>query len=584
MTIMKKFLFLLIAVLTSLASTAQKITCPDVTIDKGGNANLVFSIESNQESTLAEFSLTMPEGITVQKNSKGRYMFTKGDMPTDDHTVTINNKTNGDVYVLLKNEYGDNFESNSGTLITLPIVADASLTAGTYRIKVSGVNITNLEAKQINTENEFYVNVIVEGTDSVTPDTPVIVGSSKITAPDVTVQKGGKASLTFSIESDVESTLAEFSLTMPTGITVEKKSNGRYMFTKGDIPTEEHTVTVNDKTNGDVYVLLKNEYGDNFESNSGTLITLPIVADASLTAGTYSIKVSSVNITNLEAKQINTENEFYINVIVEGTDSVTPVTPIIEGGIKIKAANVAIQKDSNTDLVFSIESDQPSTLAEFFLTMPAGISIQKNSKGGYMFTKGDMPTEEHTVTVNDKTNGDIYVLLKNEYGDNFESNSGTLIILPIVADANLTAGTYRIKVSGVNITNLDAKQINTENEFYIDVTIEEPVIEKCATPIIDIQDGKMSLLCETEGVDFVYTISTAPIIESNGNNVILPKKLMFTVYATKDGYEPSDSVTEEIDIRTLVGKVGDVNGDGEIGMPDVMFIIQYILRGKFPNE
>jgi hypothetical protein len=59
---------------------------------------------------------------------------------------------------------------------------------------------------------------------------------------------------------------------------------------------------------------------------------------------------------------------------------------------------------------------------------------------------------------------------------------------------------------------------------------------------------------------------------------------MFTVYATKDGYEPSDSVTEEIDIRTLVGKVGDVNGDGEIGMPDVMFIIQYILRGKFPNE
>ena len=505
-------------------------------------------------------------------------MFTKGDIPTEEHTVTVNDKTNGDVYVLLKNEYGDNFESNSGTLITLPIVADASLTAGTYSIKVSSVNITNLEAKQINTENEFYINVIVEGTD------PVITGVSKMTASDVTIQKGNSADLTFSIESDQPSTLAEFSLTMPTGITVEKKSNGRYMFTKGDIPTEEHTVTVNDKTNGDVYVLLKNEYGDNFESNSGTLITLPIVADASLTAGTYSIKVSSVNITNLEAKQINTENEFYINVIVEGTDSVTPVTPIIEGGIKIKAANVAIQKDSNTDLVFSIESDQPSTLAEFFLTMPAGISIQKNSKGGYMFTKGDMPTEEHTVTVNDKTNGDIYVLLKNEYGDNFESNSGTLIILPIVADANLTAGTYRIKVSGVNITNLDAKQINTENEFYIDVTIEEPVIEKCATPIIDIQDGKMSLLCETEGVDFVYTISTAPIIESNGNNVILPKKLMFTVYATKDGYEPSDSVTEEIDIRTLVGKVGDVNGDGEIGMPDVMFIIQYILRGKFPNE
>ena len=29
---------------------------------------------------------------------------------------------------------------------------------------------------------------------------------------------------------------------------------------------------------------------------------------------------------------------------------------------------------------------------------------------------------------------------------------------------------------------------------------------------------------------------------------------------------------------------GDANGDGEIGMPDVMYIIQYILNGKFPDE
>ena len=28
----------------------------------------------------------------------------------------------------------------------------------------------------------------------------------------------------------------------------------------------------------------------------------------------------------------------------------------------------------------------------------------------------------------------------------------------------------------------------------------------------------------------------------------------------------------------------DANGDGEIGMPDVMFIVQYILNGKFPDE
>ena len=29
---------------------------------------------------------------------------------------------------------------------------------------------------------------------------------------------------------------------------------------------------------------------------------------------------------------------------------------------------------------------------------------------------------------------------------------------------------------------------------------------------------------------------------------------------------------------------GDVNGDGEVGMPDVMFVLQKILNGKFPDE
>ena len=102
---MKKIKFLLaaVAVLISGNAMAQKVVCPDVTIDKGDKAELVFSIESDQESTLAEFFLTMPEGISIEKNSKGRYLFTKGDMPTEDHTVTVTDKKNGDVYVLLKN-------------------------------------------------------------------------------------------------------------------------------------------------------------------------------------------------------------------------------------------------------------------------------------------------------------------------------------------------------------------------------------------------------------------------------------------------------------------------------------------------
>ena len=176
---MKKIKFLLaaVAVLMSGNAMAQKVVCPDVTIDKGDKAELVFSIESDQESTLAEFFLTMPEGISIEKNSKGRYLFTKGDMPTEDHTVTVTDKKNGDVYVLLKNEYGDNFESTSGTLITLPIVADETAVSGPNVIKVTGVNITNLEPKQINTETEFDITVTVSGATGIAEVNGAAAGS-----------------------------------------------------------------------------------------------------------------------------------------------------------------------------------------------------------------------------------------------------------------------------------------------------------------------------------------------------------------------------------------------------------------------
>lgn len=157
---MKKIKFLLaaVAILFSGVTMAQKITCPNVTLENG-KANLTFSIESNQESTLAEFFLTMPEGISIEERSGGRYRYTKGEMPTEDHTVTIQKREEGDIYVLLKNEYGDNFLTTSGTLITLPIVAADGLADGIYQISVKDVLIADTTPKQLNTETEFTINV-----------------------------------------------------------------------------------------------------------------------------------------------------------------------------------------------------------------------------------------------------------------------------------------------------------------------------------------------------------------------------------------------------------------------------------------
>ena len=103
---------------------------------------------------------------------------------------------------------------------------------------------------------------------------------------------------------------------------------------------------------------------------------------------------------------------------------------------------------------------------------------------------------------------------------------------------------------------------------------------KCATPTIAFVDGKLVFRCETEGVKYACNLG----FETDGNNVTLPSRIKISVHAIKDGFEPSDTLTYETSLRVLLDKIGDINGDGEVGMPDIMYIVNYILNGKFPDK
>ena len=105
-----------------------------------------------------------------------------------------------------------------------------------------------------------------------------------------------------------------------------------------------------------------------------------------------------------------------------------------------------------------------------------------------------------------------------------------------------------------------------------------PYMQKCATPTINYVNGKLTFHCETDDVEFVYNVG----VSGKGNDVEI--KPMFTVsvnattpmftvsvYATKAGYEDSKVATKEISIEGI-GLKGDVNGDGEVGIGDIISI------------
>ena len=112
----------------------------------------------------------------------------------------------------------------------------------------------------------------------------------------------------------------------------------------------------------------------------------------------------------------------------------------------------------------------------------------------------------------------------------------------------------------------------------------DPTDNRCATPNISFVDGKLSFSCETEGVEYVYSVIPPSAISGKGNDINLSTTYRIIVYATKEGYLSSEIATKDIDVHGFGGIRGDLNGDGVVNMPDAMFIVNKILKDKFPDE
>ena len=111
---------------------------------------------------------------------------------------------------------------------------------------------------------------------------------------------------------------------------------------------------------------------------------------------------------------------------------------------------------------------------------------------------------------------------------------------------------------------------------------ETPGAEKCATPTISYENGKLSFSCETEDVEFVSDIKSADISKFYSKDVSLTGKYTVTVYATKAGFDNSDTATKEIDISGTGGSgiPGDVNGDGVVNAADVVKVTNIIMGAE----
>jgi len=160
-----KFMIACIATILSGNAMAQTITATDVEITPNGTADLVVSLNSETAAALAEFTLVLPQGITVKSDEEG-YFFEKGAIATRNGQVTVAKKADGNIYVNLRDESGSNFKANTGTLITLTLQAENAV-EGETTAELKDIIIADADAKQLNTETSATVKITVSNTTGI---------------------------------------------------------------------------------------------------------------------------------------------------------------------------------------------------------------------------------------------------------------------------------------------------------------------------------------------------------------------------------------------------------------------------------
>ncbi len=136
---------------------------------------------------------------------------------------------------------------------------------------------------------------------------------------------------------------------------------------------------------------------------------------------------------------------------------------------------------------------------------------------------------------------------------------------------------YHENSAGSNMLDKDITNIQMTDDGLISFDFLN--MEKCATPTITMENGKLKFGCQTEGVNFIHTVTPATASSyDDTEGLSLSCTYHVTVYATKEGYRNSDTYAQ--DVTMSVGMKCDVNGDGKVTIADAVKVVDSIMNDK----
>lgn len=364
---------ILVLVCTGIAQAANILKVKDVEVKPGESTTLSIELENETTNLMGwQCDIALPEGLSLELKSNGKPAATLGErFSTTEHTISSSRLANGAYRFIATSLDGEAIPGNTGILFSVTLKADASLASGTTMTCLA----TNIE---FNTQDNKKMT-LDDASFSVTfPQSEVIDDPEDVLAvQDLKVTPGESVTLNIELENETTNLMGwQCDIVLPEGLSLELKANGKPAATLGErFSTTGHTVSSSRLANGAYRFIATSMDGEAIPGYNGTLFSVTLKADASLSSSTS----MTGRVTNIE---FNTQDNKKRS-LAEASFSVT------------------INKVSKYKLTYQVDGVDYKT---YELEYGASITPEAEpAKEGYTFSgwseiPAKMPSQDVTVT------------------------------------------------------------------------------------------------------------------------------------------------------------------------------------------
>ena len=435
MKLKRPILLGLVLACVGIVHAANTLRVEDLTIVPGESVTFSIGLDNETINLMGwQCDIMLPEGLTLELKENGKPAATLGErFSTTGHTISSNRLANGGYRFIATSMEGEAIPDKTGTLFSVTLHADASLTSD---IPLTGL-VKNIE---FNTQDNqkvtlddmsFSVSIVGEGIQ----DEP----KNELKVEDLTIISGESVTLSIGLDNETTNLMGwQCDIMLPEGLTLELKENGKPAATLGErFSTTGHTISSNRLSNGGYRFIATSMDGEPIPDNTGTLFSVTLKADASLTSGIPLTGLVKNIEFNTQDNQKVTLDDISFSIAIADEDIQD------EPKNELKVEDLTVVSGESVTLSIGLDNETTNLMGwQCDIMLPEGLTLELKENGRPAATLGErFSTTGHTISSNRLSNGGYRFIATSMDGEAIPDNTGTLFSVTLKADASLTSGT-----------------------------------------------------------------------------------------------------------------------------------------------